>query len=292
MFLAELLAQSPVSTFVATGLVGLAVGSFLNVVAHRLPRMLERDWRNQCAELQGDPDQEPEKPERYNLLLPPSHCPHCAHRIRPSENVPILSYLWLRGRCSECGGRISPRYPLVEALSAVLSLVVVAQLGLTWASLAALGMTWALIALTLIDLDDQLLPDVITLPLVWAGLLLSLDGVFTDPASAILGAVAGYLALWSVFQVFRLLTGKEGMGHGDFKLLAALGAWMGWQLLPQILLLSTLVGALIGIGMVLARRHDRRQPIPFGPYLAAAGWIALLWGGPINQVYLRWSGLG
>jgi leader peptidase (prepilin peptidase)/N-methyltransferase len=206
--------------------------------------------------------------------------------------VPILSYLWLRGRCSECGGRISPRYPLVEALSAVLSLVVVAQLGLTWASLAALGMTWALIALTLIDLDDQLLPDVITLPLVWAGLLLSLDGVFTDPASAILGAVAGYLALWSVFQVFRLLTGKEGMGHGDFKLLAALGAWMGWQLLPQILLLSTLVGALIGIGMVLARRHDRRQPIPFGPYLAAAGWIALLWGGPINQVYLRWSGLG
>ncbi len=287
----DLFTQHPTLTLAAAAVIGLAVGSFLNVVAHRLPRMLERGWRSQCAELlDGDPGPA-SAAERYDLLFPSSHCPHCGHRIRATENVPILSYLWLRGRCSGCGARISLRYPTVEALTSLLSLVVIAQLGPGWAGLAGLGMTWTLIALTLVDLEHQLLPDIVTLPLVWAGLLLSLGPLFTDPRSAILGAATGYLSLWVVFHGFRLLTGKEGMGHGDFKLLAAFGAWLGWQYLPQILLISTLVGALSGIGMVLLRGQDRRQPIPFGPYLAAAGWIALLWGDVVNQTYLRWSGL-
>jgi len=288
---AELLTQHPALTLTAAAMVGLAVGSFLNVVAHRLPRMLEHGWRSQCAELLGAEPGAAPPAERFDLLFPPSHCPRCGHRIRPAENVPVLSYLMLGGRCSACAARISLRYPVVELLTSVLSLVVIMRLGPGWTGLAALGMTWTLIALTLVDLDHQLLPDAITLPLVWAGLLLSLGPLFTDPRSAILGAVIGYMSLWTLFHGFRLLTGKEGMGHGDFKLLAAFGAWLGWQYLPQILLISTLAGALSGIGMVLLRGQDRRQPIPFGPYLAAAGWIALLWGGAINQGYLRWSGL-
>jgi leader peptidase (prepilin peptidase)/N-methyltransferase len=203
----------------------------------------------------------------------------------------VLSYLVLRGRCSACGTRISPRYPVVEALTAVLSVVVIAELGPTAQGAAALGLTWALVALTLIDVDHQILPDVITLPLVWAGLLLSLGGVLAAPEAAILGAAAGYLSLWTVYQLFRLITGKEGMGYGDFKLLAAFGAWLGWQYLPLVLLLSAVVGAAVGITLVIALGRDRQLPIPFGPYLAGAGWIALLWGEELNLAYLRWAGL-
>jgi len=287
-----LLTQDLTITFIAAAVVGLAMGSFLNVVAHRLPRMLESEWREQCRELLGAEDTTGEDSERLDLVYPPSRCPHCGHRIKPSENIPILSYLLLKGRCSACKERISLRYPLVETLTAILSVAVIAQLGASWAGLCALALTWALIALTLVDLDRQLLPDVITLSLLWGGLCLSLAGVFTGTESAVIGAAFGYLVPWSIFHLFKLLTGKEGMGHGDFKLLAAFGAWLGWQYLPQILVLSTLVGAVVGIAMIVTFKRDRRQPIPFGPYLAAAGWVALMWGDQINQAYLRWSGLG
>lgn len=269
-------------------LLGLVVGSFLNVVIHRLPRMLERDWQAQCAELRDEPiaDAPP-----YNLVSPASTCPACGHRIRAWENIPLLSYLLLGGRCSACGAPISIRYPLVELLTGLLSLAVVWQLGPTAQALAGLFLLWGLVALTGIDLDTQLLPDQITLPLLWLGLLLNLNGLFTDLPSAVIGAVAGYLALWSVYHAFRLLTGKEGMGFGDFKLLAMLGAWLGWQMLPQIVLVSSLVGAVAGIGMILLRGRDRSRPIPFGPYLAVAGFIALLWGPQLNAAYLRFAGL-
>ncbi len=270
-----------------TTLVGLAVGSFLNVVVHRLPARLEYGWRGECRELLGlEAEQDPPPP---GLWRPGSRCPHCGHGIRAWENIPILSWLLLRGRCAACGRPIGWHYPLVEALTALLSLLVIWRLGPTWAGAAGLGFTWALIALALIDLDTQLLPDVITLPLVWAGLLLSLKGVFTDPASAITGAAAGYLALWTVYHGFRLATGKRGMGHGDFKLLAAVGAWLGWQYLPQVILLSAFVGALVGLALILFRGHRREIPIPFGPYLAAAAWIGLLWGPEINRIYLLWA---
>jgi leader peptidase (prepilin peptidase)/N-methyltransferase len=269
-------------------LLGLVVGSFLNVVIHRLPRMLERDWQAQCAELRDEPvaDSAP-----YNLVTPASTCPACGHRIRAWENIPLLSYLLLGGRCSACGAAISVRYPLVELLTGLLSLALAWQLGPTAQALAALLLLWGLVALTGIDLDTQLLPDQITLPLLWLGLLVNLNGLFTDLPSAVIGAVAGYLALWSVYHAFRLLTGKEGMGFGDFKLLAMLGAWLGWQMLPQIVLVSSLVGALAGVGMILLRGRDRSRPIPFGPYLAVAGFVALLWGPQLNSAYLRFAGL-
>jgi leader peptidase (prepilin peptidase) / N-methyltransferase len=272
---------------------GLIIGSFLNVVIMRLPRMLESEWRRDCAEITGAPAEgegaaEPE----LSLAKPASHCPSCGHRIRPLENVPILSYLLLRGRCSACGVRISPRYPLVEGFTALLTLIVVLHFGLTWQTLAALPLTWGLIALAVIDYDTQLLPDGITLPLLWLGLILSLFGVFTDSQSAIIGAVAGYVSLWIVFQLFRLATGKEGMGFGDFKLFALFGAWLGWQYLPQIILLSALTGALLGTILIASGRHERGRPMPFGPFLAAAGWISLIWGPQINDAYLRISGLG
>lgn len=269
-------------------LLGLLVGSFLNVVIHRLPRMLERDWREQCAELRGEPA--PADPEPgYNLLTPASGCPHCGHRIRAWENIPVLSYLFLRGRCSACGAPIGRRYPMVELATGLLSLLVVWQFGATPQAAAGLLLVWSLIALTVIDYDTQLLPDQITLPLLWLGLLLNTRALYVDLYSAVIGAAAGYLALWSVFHLFRLLTGKEGMGYGDFKLLALLGAWLGWQLLPQIVLVSSLVGALVGVVLVVGGR-DRERPIPFGPYLAAAGLIALLWGPQINDGYLRLAG--
>jgi leader peptidase (prepilin peptidase)/N-methyltransferase len=279
-----------VGTAVALGLI---IGSFLNVVILRLPRMLESEWRRDCAEItgasaEGEGTAEPE----LTLAKPASHCPSCGHRIRPLENVPILSYLLLRGRCSSCGVRISPRYPLVEGLTAALTLIVVMHFGLTWQALAALPLTWGLIALALIDYDTQLLPDGITLPLLWLGLILSLFGLFTDSQSAIVGAVVGYLSLWIVFQLFRLATGKEGMGFGDFKLFALFGAWLGWQYLPQIILLSALTGALLGTLLIASGRHERGRPMPFGPFLAAAGWISLIWGPQINDAYLRISGLG
>ena len=273
----------------SAGVLGLIVGSFLNVVIHRLPQMMEREWRAQCAELSGAP-QTP-APTCFDLLHPPSHCPHCQRHVRPLENIPLLSYLWLRGRCAGCSAHISLRYPIVEVSTALLSALVAWHFGATAAGLAALPLTWALIALSVIDFDHQLLPDSITLPFLWGGLGLSLFGVFVDSETAIIGALAGYLSLWSVYIVFKLVTGKQGMGHGDFKLLAMLGAWLGWQALPVIILLSSLLGALVGIALIVIRGRDKNVPIPFGPYLALAGWISLLWGKDLTQAYLQFAGL-
>ena len=266
-------------------LFSLMIGSFLNVVIHRLPIMLEREWQ---AEYLGyfNPETQPQQEERYNLMVPRSACPHCGHAITAMENIPLLSWLWLKGRCRECQAPISARYPLVELLTALLSLVVAATFAPGWGLLAALLLTWVLVALTFIDLDKMLLPDQLTLPLLWGGLLFNLAGGLVPLADAVIGAMAGYLVLWSLYWAFKLLTGKEGMGYGDFKLLAALGAWLGWQALPIVLLLSSLVGAFIGIGLILLRNHHQNKPIPFGPYLAIAGWIALLWGDTITRWYL------
>ncbi len=268
---------------------GLIVGSFLNVVILRLPRIMEAGWRTECAELAGTAGASEEP--ALSLSRPPSQCPACGHRIRPLENLPILSYLVLRGRCSACATRISPRYPLIEGFTALLTLVVIWHFGLTWQTPAALLLTWVLITLAVIDFDTQLLPDSITVPLIWIGLLLSLFGVFTDSASAIIGAAAGYLSLWTVFQVFRLATGKEGMGYGDFKLFALFGAWFGWQFLPQIILLSAVTGAVFGTLLIVTGRQERGVPLPFGPFLAAAGSISLIWGPRINDAYLQYAGL-
>jgi leader peptidase (prepilin peptidase) / N-methyltransferase len=293
---AQALADMPVLLFGGTAALGLVIGSFLNVVILRLPRMMEREWRQECAELLADPpgpnDSDADPSERLSLSTPGSSCPNCGHRIRPWENIPVLSFLLLRGRCSQCATPISWRYPLIEALTALLSLIVIWQLGPTVQGAFALILTWGLIALAAIDIDTQLLPDDITLPLLWLGLLLSVQGLFVDSETAIIGAVTGYMSLWMVFHLFRLLTGKEGMGRGDFKLLALFGAWLGWQSLPQILLLSTIPGALFGIALIASGRGERRTPIAFGPFLAIAGWISLVWGQAITDAYLRWSGLG
>ena len=285
----EVFAQNPPLLYGSALALGLIIGSFLNVVILRLPRIMEAGWRRECAEL-ADTDAGSDEPV-LSLAQPPSQCPACGHRIRALENIPILSYLLLRGRCSACKAPISLRYPLVEGLTATLTLVVVLHFGLSTQTLAALPLTWALIALAVIDYDTQLLPDSITIPLLWVGLLLSLFGLFTDPSSAIIGAAAGYLSLWSVFQLFRLATGKEGMGYGDFKLLALFGAWFGWPSLLQIILLSALTGALLGTLLIVTRRHARGAPMPFGPFLAVAGWVCLIWGEPINNLYLRLAGL-
>jgi leader peptidase (prepilin peptidase)/N-methyltransferase len=250
--------------------------------------MMERDWQAQYQEYLG---KSPAEDAPLNLAQPASRCPHCNHKIRFYENIPLLSYLWLRGKCSSCQTSISARYPLVELLTGVLSAVIAWHFGFGLQAGAALLLTWALLALSMIDVDHQLLPDSITLPLLWLGLALSLFPVFTDMHSSLIGAIAGYLSLWTVYQLFKLLTGKEGMGFGDFKLLAALGAWMGWQALPVIVILSSAVGALLGGAMIAIQGRDRAQPIPFGPYLAIAGWIALLWGDRISDAYLRWSGI-
>jgi leader peptidase (prepilin peptidase) / N-methyltransferase len=275
--------------------IGLTVGSFLNVVIHRLPRMMEKQWHRDCQELlanvQSEPNAQAGDEAPYTLSRPASHCPHCGHPIRAWENIPVISWLFLKGRCSACHNPISLRYPLVEVVTGALSFVVAYHFGFTWATLAALFLTWALIALSMIDFDVQYLPDNITLPFLWLGLLINLGHLFTDPQSAIIGAAAGYLSLWSVYQLFKRLTGKEGMGYGDFKLLALLGAWFGWQYLPQTILLSALVGAVVGVLLIVTRGHDRNIPIPFGPYLAAAGWISMMWGEQINYAYLHWSGL-
>lgn len=272
------------AVFVGTCLVvGLAVGSFLNVVIHRLPIMMDRDWRAQCAELRGEPlpQQEP-----FGLALPRSRCPQCGHAITAAENVPVISYLLLRGRCRACKGRISPRYPMVEILCGLLFAGAALHFGLGPKAVAAMLFLAALIALTGIDFDKQLLPDDITLPLMWAGLLVNLFGTFTDLRSAVIGAAAGYLSLWAVYWGFKLATGKEGMGYGDFKLLAAIGAWLGWTLLPLVILLSSFVGAVVGIALIVLARQGREVPIPFGPYLATAGAIALFWGQALTERYL------
>ncbi|GBE10384.1 type 4 prepilin-like proteins leader peptide-processing enzyme [bacterium BMS3Bbin12] len=283
----EYLQYHPAMLIGAAGLLGLVLGSFLNVVIHRLPRMLEREWHEQCRQLRGQPN-DPGDEAPFNLMVPRSRCPDCGHPISALENIPVLSYLLLRGRCSACGTRISARYPLIELLTAVLSAAVAWRFGPTWQTLAALALTWALISLSMIDLEHQILPDNITLPFLWLGLTLSLFGLFTDTRSSIIGALAGYLSLWTVYKLFKAATGKEGMGYGDFKLLALLGAWLGWRSVPLIILLSSVVGAGVGIAMLAGGRHTRSQPIPFGPYLAAAGWLALLFGAPILDAYWRW----
>ncbi len=270
--------------YILTAVFGLIIGSFLNVVIHRLPKMIEDSWRKECAEIigmEGD-----RAAAHYNLLLPPSACPACGHRIRPWENVPILSYLLLRGRCSECKAPISIRYPLVELLAGGLALLAAWKFGISWQLPAALFFCFSLLALAAIDLETQLLPDALTLPLLWAGLLVNLWGLFTPLPQAVIGTMAGYLSLWSVYHLFRLLTGKEGMGHGDFKLLAALAAWTGWKMLPLIILFASLVGAIFGLIILAAKKKSRGIPIPLGPYLALAGLIALMWGPFINAWYL------
>jgi leader peptidase (prepilin peptidase) / N-methyltransferase len=280
----QFLQSSPLAFAGTCAVLGLMVGSFLNVVIHRLPKMMEREWRQQCAELNG---KQPEQTPRYNLVVPRSACPHCGHRISALENIPVVSYLLLRGKCKGCGATISLRYPIVETLSGILSAYAAWHFGFGLAALGALLFVWALIALTFIDFDTQLLPDSITLPLLWLGLLLNLSATFADLHSAAIGAVAGYLALWGVYWLFKLATGKEGMGYGDFKLLAAIGAWLGWQMLPLVILFSSLVGAVVGIALIVAARHGRNVPIPFGPYLAGGGLIALFWGQTLTHSYLQ-----
>ena len=276
---------------------GLCIGSFLNVVIHRLPKMMERDWRAQCAELAAG-TAEPqggssvpvpsgkEAQAAYNLLVPRSACPSCGHQITALENIPVVSWIALRGKCSACGAKITARYPVVEILAGAIGAYAAWRYGMSLAALGVMGFGWSLLALTVIDLDTQLLPDDVTLPLLWAGLLLNLGGTFSPLGSAVIGAVAGYLALWGVYWAFKLATGKEGMGFGDFKLLAAIGAWLGWQKLPMVILLSSVVGAVVGIGLMVFARHGRDKPIPFGPYLAAAGLIAMLWGDAIARRWL------
>ena len=288
-------------------LLGLLVGSFLNVVVHRLPVMMKRDWRSQAVEVLADWSGDPAAPEparkltpalerlvqsleampRYTLVSPRSACPGCGAAIGAMQNVPLISYLVLRGRCANCRRSIGVRYPLVELAAGVLSGIVAWKFGFSAATAGALLFTWALLAAAVIDLDTQLLPDDITLPLVWAGLLFNLFDVFVPMESAVIGAIAGYLALWSVYWLFKLTTGKEGMGFGDFKLLAAIGAFLGWQMLPAVILLSSVVGAVVGIGLIAFAGRERQVPIPFGPYLAAAGLLALFFGPHINETYLR-----
>jgi len=285
----ELLQQSPLLFTALIFILGLLVGSFLNVVIYRLPVMMHRSWRQECLEfleMKAESEQEP-----FNLSFPHSHCPKCHNPIKPWQNIPVLSYILLKGRCAQCSTPISIRYPLVEAFTATLSAIVAWHFGFSMATLFALLLTWVLIVLSFIDIDHQLLPDQLTLPILWLGIFINLFDVFTDLQSSVIGAIAGYLSLWAVYKLFKLLTGKEGMGYGDFKLLALLGAWLGWQYIPLIILLSSLVGAVIGIAMIILVKHDHRQPIPFGPYLAAAGWLALIWGDAINQLYLNSVGL-
>jgi leader peptidase (prepilin peptidase) / N-methyltransferase len=280
----QLLQSSPLAFTIMCAVLGLMVGSFLNVVIHRLPKMMELGWQQQCAELRGE-GPVPHTP--YNLVVPRSACPQCNRPIGAWENIPIVSYILLRGKCKGCGAAISLRYPIVEAASGILCAYAAWHFGFNWAAAGALMLIWALLALTAIDIDTQLLPDDITLPLLWTGLLFNFFQVFASLPAAVLGAAIGYLVLWSVYWLFKLITGKEGMGYGDFKLLAALGAWLGWQMLPLIILLSSLVGAVVGITLIVALKHGRNIPIPFGPYLAGGGLIALFWGPTLTQEYLR-----
>ncbi|MGN6702103.1 MAG: prepilin peptidase, partial [Burkholderiaceae bacterium] len=285
----DLLFFAPPATLfpaLAAGVIGLVIGSFLNVVIHRLPIMMQRESDNYVAQELGRPL--PHE-ERFNLMTPRSRCPHCAHPIGAAENIPVFSYLWLRGKCLECKTAISARYPAIELLTGALSAFLIWHFGSGPAGLATLLFAWLLIAMTFIDADTQLLPDDLTLPLLWCGLLVNLKGVFVPLDEAVIGAAAGYLALWSIYWLFKLATGKEGMGYGDFKLLAALGAWLGWKMLPVIVLLSSFVGAIAGIAMIVLSRRGRDNPIPFGPYLAAAGLLALLYGDRLVDSYLRYT---
>lgn len=294
MSVLDVLAASPGLFIGACVALGLAIGSFLNVVIYRFPIMLERQWREQCAEVSGQvADQRTGSQPTFNLVFPRSSCPRCNAPIAPWQNIPLVSWAVLRGRCANCGSSISARYPFIEALTGVLSGVVAWKFGFGWPALAGLVLTWYLIALAFIDLDHQLLPDALTLPLLWLGLFTSFWGgpgneqeIPVDLRSSLLGAMAGYVSLWSVYHLFRLLTGKEGMGYGDFKLFAALGAWFGWQMLLPIILIAASVGSIAGIGLITLRRHDRGAPMPFGPFLAASGWLMLVFGQRLLSHYL------
>lgn len=288
----ELFSTSPAAFITVAFVFSLLVGSFLNVVIYRLPIMLEREWRAQCEETVASPPGDlPAEP--FNLMVPRSRCPSCKHQITALQNIPILSYLVLRGKCANCRTPIPLRYPLIEFCTALLTAVVAWRFGFGWEAGAAILLTWSFIAISVIDFDQQIIPDTISLPLVWIGLGLSLfhpvagaEALFIDPKTAIIGALAGYLSLWSVYQLFKLMTGKEGMGYGDFKLLAVIGAWLGWQMILPVILLSAVVGAIVGIALIVLQGRDRSTPIPFGPYLAAAGWIGMMWGQQIVTGYL------
>jgi leader peptidase (prepilin peptidase)/N-methyltransferase len=290
--MAELFTQAPMVFIAVAFAFALMIGSFLNVVIYRLPLMMQRDWREQCDEVSKEPA--PDLPDgKFNLVVPRSRCPSCGAAIKAWQNIPVLSYLLLGAQCANCQKSISVRYPLVETLTAILAAICAWHFGFGWEALMAIGLSFALVAISLIDADHQIIPDSIVIPLMWVGLIMSLfhplagaDTLFIAPQDAIVGAVAGYLSLWSVYQLFKLVTGKEGMGYGDFKLLAALGAWLGWQALPTIILMSAVVGAIIGIALIVFRGRDRQIPIPFGPYLAAAGWITMLSGEAIKNAYL------
>lgn len=273
---------------VCVGCIGLLMGSFLNVVIYRLPRMLMNDWRAQAREVLEMPAQNAS--DTFNLVWPNSSCPHCGHEIKPWENIPLVSWLFLRGKCSACQQPISIRYPLVELACGLFSAVIAWQFGVSWEALAMLVLTWGLLAMSLIDADHQILPDALVLPLLWLGLIINSFGLFTGLPDALWGAVIGYMSLWSIFWLFKLVTGKEGMGYGDFKLLALIGAWGGWQVLPLTILLSSVLGAVIGIVILRLQRNGYSNPIPFGPYLAAAGWVALIWGEQITSSYLQFAG--
>ena len=287
MTFVEFFVANPLVLVAFAFVIGLVVGSFLNVVIYRLPLMMEAEWTAQCRELlELDTPGQPASPAPvFNLAFPDSHCPACKHEITAIDNIPLVSWLVLKGRCRYCRAPVSARYPAIELVTAVVSALVAWQFGFTWQTPALLVLSWALIVLTMIDYDHQLLPDDITLPLLWLGLLVNSFGLVTTLENALWGAMAGYGLLWGVYQVFKLVTGKEGMGYGDFKLLAALGAWLGWQALPMIILLSSLVGAVVGIGLIAIQGRDRNIPIPFGPYLACAGFLSLLWGSEITALY-------
>ncbi len=292
----QIFRDQPAVFFVSATLLSLCVGSFLNVVIYRLPKMMHYDWLGQCREYLAGAEAEnrteiPDTP--FNLTKPASTCRNCGNGLRAVDNIPVVSWIFLRGKCAHCGTKISARYPVVEILTALLGLAVVVHFGVTWQSLAALVFTWSLVALSFIDFDEQILPDSITLPMLWLGLLVNLLGVFEPQVTlktAVIGAIAGYMVLWIVFQLFKLVTGKEGMGFGDFKLLAMLGAWLGWEMLPLIVILSAFAGAILGLAIITFRGKDKDQPMPFGPYLAIAGWIALMWGDTLVDKYLQFAG--
>ena len=284
------LQSNPVAFITVLFLLGLIVGSFLNVVIYRLPIMMEQDWRAQCYELlkiKDKPNNHSE--EKFNLIKPRSRCPKCGHAISAWENIPVISFIILGGKCKECHQPISRRYPVIEFLTGILTAFTAWHFGYGLQALFAILLTWSLICLSMIDIDRQFLPDDITLPILWLGIICNMFGLFTHIYASLIGAIAGYGILWLVFHIFKIITGKEGMGYGDFKLLALLGAWLGWQMLPYIILASSFIGAIIGISLILFRSHDKNIPIPFGPYLAIAGWSALIWGSDITAVYWGWA---
>jgi len=287
MSVIQLLQAQPVFFVIAMALLGLIIGSFLNVVIYRLPKMMQQDWHEQCCDLLGINNEKREEQQHINLIFPASNCPACQHKITALENIPVISYLFLKGRCKSCNVKISPQYPLIEILTGLTTAYITWHFGFSLQTLFALLLTWALICLSVIDLEHSLLPDDITLPFMWLGLACNVFGVFTDITSSLIGAMLGYSILWSIFMGFKVMTGKEGMGYGDFKLLALLGAWLGWQSLPLIILLSSIAASLIGIIMILFRGRDKSVAFPYGPYLAIAGWITLLWGEELIGTYLN-----